>query len=193
MHARHLAFLREGLLIADHESAVLVRDILDTCKRFCGLVERWGGDVLPELLSDDEGDVVGERAKVVEDVGEVRRGRAYRPELLQFCRTSSHQTFHDLVTDLFRLLLDSQAPPAADTSVSGGASATGSVSTRASISRASFSRRVGLMSKSRVEEGEASGRHVEQLLLRLDFNGVLTSWQEAKVGSVLTGLDAEKG
>ncbi len=73
MHARHLAFLREGLLIADRESALLVRDILDTCKRFCGLVERWGGDVLPELLSDEEGDVVGERAKAVDEVNEVSR------------------------------------------------------------------------------------------------------------------------
>ncbi|BEJ13869.1 hypothetical protein CspHIS471_0310430 [Cutaneotrichosporon sp. HIS471] len=168
MHARHLAFLREGLLIADRESALLVRDILDTCKRFCGLVERWGGDVLPELLSDDEGDVVGERAKVVDEVND---------------------TLHDLVADLFRLLLESQAPPVADTSMSGSASATGSVSTRASISRASLSRRVGLMSKSRLDEGEVAGRHVEQLLLRLDFNGVLTAWQEGRVGSVLVGLD----
>ncbi|CAK9780693.1 hypothetical protein CC85DRAFT_264533 [Cutaneotrichosporon oleaginosum] len=168
MHARHLAFLREGLLIADRESAVLVRDLLDTCKRFCGLVERWGGDVLPELLSDEEGDVVGERAKAVDEVNE---------------------TLLDLVTDLFRLLLESQAPPVVDTSMSGSASGTGSVSTRASISRASLSRRVGPMSKSRVDDGEAAGRHVEQLLLRLDFNGVLTAWQEGRVGSVLAGLD----
>ncbi len=73
--------------------------------------------------------------------------------------------------------------------MSGSASATGSVSTRTSLSRASLSRRVGLMSKSRVDDGEAAGRHVEQLLLRLDFNGVLTAWQEGRVGSVLAGLD----
>lgn len=71
MHARHLAFLREGLLIADRDTAVLVKDILDTCKRFAGLVDRWGGDVLPELLSDDDS-AVEERTRVVDEISEVR-------------------------------------------------------------------------------------------------------------------------
>jgi hypothetical protein len=72
MHARHLAFLRESLLIAERETAVLVHDILDTCKRFAGLVERWGGDVLPELLAEGEvGEMVAERARVVEEISDV--------------------------------------------------------------------------------------------------------------------------
>lgn len=79
MHSRHLTFLREGLLIAERESAVLIRDILDTCKRFAGLVERWGGDVLPEMLIEEEdeaGALTAERTKAVEEIHEVWKSRA---------------------------------------------------------------------------------------------------------------------
>lgn len=70
MHARHLSFLRQGLLIADKDSAVVIRDILDTCKTFSGLVEKWGGDVLPELLMADD-NAMAERKAAVEDISEV--------------------------------------------------------------------------------------------------------------------------
>lgn len=98
----------------------------------------------------------------------------------------SSQTLHEHLSELFRLLLDSQSPPLPNDSVSGSVSATGSVSTarQASLSRAGSSLR-GMRtmqiqaSRSRVlgpEDG--AGRHVEQLLLRLDFNGVLTRQEE---------------
>ena len=78
MHARHLSFLREGLLLADHGLAIIVKDILDTCKRFTGLVERWGGDVLPDLLmegasGEQVAEMVKERATAVRETNEVRR------------------------------------------------------------------------------------------------------------------------
>ena len=76
MHARHLSFLREGLLLSDRGLTVILRDILETCKRFTGLVERWGGDVLPDLLveggsGEQIGDMVKERAAAVREVIEV--------------------------------------------------------------------------------------------------------------------------
>jgi hypothetical protein len=76
MHARHLSFLREGLLISDGQTAGLVRDILDVCKRLTGSVVRWGGDVLPELLvegaaGEEVGEMVAHRAKLVEEINEV--------------------------------------------------------------------------------------------------------------------------
>ena len=76
MHARHLAFLREGLLLADRDLAVTVRDVLEICNRFTGLVERWGGDVLPELLvegssGEDVGQLVSERGWTVNETKEV--------------------------------------------------------------------------------------------------------------------------
>jgi gamma-tubulin complex component 4 len=77
IHTRHLSFLREGLLLADKGMAVLIRDILETCRRFTGIVERWSGDVLPGLLEDDgEGDVgslLGERSGAVEEIMTVSR------------------------------------------------------------------------------------------------------------------------
>lgn len=87
------------------------------------------------------------------------------------------------------MLLESQAPPAvaSDVSATGSVTSTGGV-TRSNMSRTLRSRAAQLAPGSRtVGEGdEIMGRHVEQLLLRLDFNGVLTQWQEEKVsGAVL--------
>ncbi|KAL1408211.1 hypothetical protein Q8F55_005016 [Vanrija albida] len=167
MHARHLAFLREGLLIAERDSAVLVRDILDTCKRFAGLVERWGGDVLPELLQEGEGTaLLAERTRAVDEISD---------------------TLHDLIGDFFRMLLESQAPVAANAGATDDAA---SSTTRASLSRATLSRTrvTQIMHASRTGIGASEvddalmARHIEQLLLRLDFNGVLTLWQEGRAG-----------
>ncbi|TXT13347.1 hypothetical protein VHUM_00714 [Vanrija humicola] len=159
MHARHLAFLREGLLIAERDSAVLVRDILDTCKRFAGLVERWGGDVLPELLQegDDHGGLLAERTRAVDEISD---------------------TLHDLIGDFFRMLLESQAPVAANSAATDDAA---SSTTRASLSRATLSTGMGPSGASEVDDA-LMARHIEQLLLRLDFNGVLTLWQEGRAG-----------
>jgi gamma-tubulin complex component 4 len=80
MHSRHLSFLREGLLIADKGLAVMVRDILETCRRFAGFVERWGGDVLPGLLEDDSsgddgvGILVQERHDAINEIMSVSLG-----------------------------------------------------------------------------------------------------------------------
>lgn len=78
MHARHLSFLREGLLLTESTCTIIIRDILETCKRFAGLVDRWGGDVLPELLMDDAGggedeggNLVHERAEIVKEITQV--------------------------------------------------------------------------------------------------------------------------
>ena len=97
MHSHHLMFLRQGLLIADRSTAIIIRDILDTCRRFTALVERWGGDVLPELLleveSNDDGfgQLFEEREKAV---------------------TGITETLHELYSDFFRLLVDAQNPSA---------------------------------------------------------------------------------
>lgn len=109
MHSHHLLFLRQGLLIADRSTAIIIRDILDTCRRFTALVERWGGDVLPELLLESEGpgDGIGhlfdEREKAVMGITE---------------------SLHELYSDFFRLLVDAQNPSSErdKDSSSGGAS-----------------------------------------------------------------------
>lgn len=81
MHTSYLSFLREGLLLSDPESSLVIRNILETCERFVGLVERWGGDVLPELLlegtsGERQGELVQERSDTVHEINEVCRSRS---------------------------------------------------------------------------------------------------------------------
>lgn len=72
MHARHLAFLREGLLLNDRNLAVAVRDILDTCKRLGGLVERWtNDDGLFDPLLGGEDTLTGDRVRQAREIGKV--------------------------------------------------------------------------------------------------------------------------
>lgn len=95
--------------------ATVIRDILDTCRRFTGLVERWGGDVLPELLmeginGEEVGKMVKERAQAVQQINDVR---FFSPN----SSTSAYadlQRLHELLTDFFGALLDTQNPGAAD-------------------------------------------------------------------------------
>jgi hypothetical protein len=106
MHSRHLVFLKEGLLIADTSTAVLIRDLLDVCRRFTSTVERWGGDILPELLmegasGEEIGQLVDERSRVVRDTTE---------------------NLHELLSDFFKILVDAQNPSQDKDGSSGGAS-----------------------------------------------------------------------
>ncbi|KAK8849538.1 hypothetical protein IAR55_004873 [Kwoniella newhampshirensis] len=193
MHARHLSFLREGLLLSDPAVATLTRDILDTCNRFTGLVERWGGDVVPELLmegveGEKVGKMVGERAGAVREINE---------------------TLHDLLVEFFSALLDTQNPPSStdpDKSAAGGNATSFSRTTRAAqmsrmMSRQSSitlgalnTKRNGVRTKKDLDKEEKGleaeavmSRHIEQLLLRLDFNGVLTAWKLEEDESDLAG------
>lgn len=162
MHSHHLAFLREGLLIADSSTAVLIRDILDTCRRFASLVERWGGDVLPELLVEGSsgekfGEMVAEREKAVQEITD---------------------SLHELFSDFFRVLVDAQNPTATTekdssaTSVSRTSRATQILqiqSSRVMSRQASFvggTSKKGLAAKDltskNVEQEASMGRHLEQ-------------------------------
>ncbi|WWD20163.1 hypothetical protein CI109_104639 [Kwoniella shandongensis] len=184
MHTRHLSFLREGLLISDPALATVTRDILDTCKRFTGLVERWGGDVLPELLmegvdGEEVGKMVGEHADAVKEINE---------------------TLHDLLVEFFSALLETQNPTSSssdpDKSSAGGNATSFSRTTRVAQMSRMMSRQSsftlgamnaktgGVRTKKDLEREERGleaevvmSRHIEQLLLRLDFNGVLTAWK----------------
>ncbi|ORY34876.1 Spc98 family-domain-containing protein [Naematelia encephala] len=177
MHARHLAFLREGLLIADRSMAVLLRDIFNTCRRFAGLIERWGGTVMPELLEeDDQGKMVEDRTFAIKETSELKQRL---------------QRFTDLLSEFFKALLDTQNPPPAGTGTGTGADISSASAAGISFSRtarmAQMSRQTSFTAagarrskddgKSAVEAEVSMGKHIEQLLLRLDFNGVLTDWQ----------------
>ncbi|WVQ96101.1 hypothetical protein IAU59_003203 [Kwoniella sp. CBS 9459] len=227
IHSRHLSFVREGLLIADISLATIIRDILDICKRFTGLVlDRWGGDVLPHLL--DEGSGSGDHGGGEE--GKVEIGALV--EEREAALSDINEELHDLLLEFFSALLDTQNPgmittnnngnTSSDTLAAGDKSGVGErpslsrTSSRTGASRIQMSRMlsrqasffgtgagalgsrsmslrgnglrggggvssatVGEKSRDILAESEVVlSRHIEQLLLRLDFNGVLTGWKQ---------------
>ena len=179
LHARHLSFLSEGLLLADRVIAELIRDILDTCQRFTGLVERWGGDVVPELLTEDvRGVILEERGSKVESIVDVSTSfpAPWRNLIL-----GESKELNDLLADLFRSLVETQNPRAsagdasstnAGTSVCRTARATQMMQTSRVMSRhnsfvakktTSGKSKAEIVKEERAYEAEAlMRRHIEQ-------------------------------
>lgn len=128
---------------------MIIRDILEVCRRFTGLVERWGGDVLPELLSDE---VTGERESAVEELAEVSftvPRSQFLADTMSWQTPINVQNLNDLLSDFFRILVDSQNPAAA-----------GETSGSTSISRTSRATQIMQIQSSRVlsrQVGSTSG------------------------------------
>lgn len=80
LHATFLQNLLSGSLLTNPTLTSSIRAILEVIERFAGLVERWGGDVLPALLfegsiggDDSVGDMVKDRWEIVKDIDKVCR------------------------------------------------------------------------------------------------------------------------
>lgn len=79
IHASYLDRLLNGCLLANPGLTSVLQSILETCEHLAAQVERWGGDVLPALLSEGSlrpgeegvGDMVKERWAVVAEIDEV--------------------------------------------------------------------------------------------------------------------------
>lgn len=80
IHNTYLERLLTGCLLSNPALTAIIRPILEVCERFVAQVERWGGDVLPALLSegsltagggDEVGAMVKERWAVVDEIHEV--------------------------------------------------------------------------------------------------------------------------
>jgi Gamma tubulin complex component C-terminal len=79
IHSNYLERVLTGSLLSNHALTSVIRSILKVCERFAAHMERWGGDVLPELLfegslgnSDERvGDLVRERLAVVSEINDV--------------------------------------------------------------------------------------------------------------------------
>ncbi|KAF8753950.1 hypothetical protein RHS01_06579 [Rhizoctonia solani] len=71
LHATYLANIVSGSLLGHSGCASLVRVALETCERFVGMIERWGGDVLPGMLEEGSAGVGGalldERLKTIKE------------------------------------------------------------------------------------------------------------------------------
>lgn len=162
-HQAFLSYVLDGLLLTNSAASACIWRILQTCLRFAALIEQWGGDVLPELLS--EGSVAGEdggpaggvqttlqeRTKLVAEVTE-----ALRHHIDAFFRLLSDASTSSASGSLTR------APPM---SMANGAPSTPRTGKREAVD--------GMMA-ARQEAQSAAAHHHEQLLLRLDFNSVLS-------------------
>lgn len=79
LHSIYLNNLLNNTLASHPVLAVTLRSILETCEQFVAQIERWGGDVLPPLLSEGSvadtgarvGDMVKERSIVVKAIHSV--------------------------------------------------------------------------------------------------------------------------
>ncbi|KAF8956060.1 Spc98 family-domain-containing protein [Flammula alnicola] len=173
IHTNYLGRLLDGCLLTNPTLTSTLRQILDVCERFVALVERWGGDVLPALLfegnlrgdgEEQVGAMVKERWSIVTEIDENLRG------LLE--------SFYENLT-----LSMSQQP--FSTTVDASKSAFIGVSMISQTTH-NFSRTTRGLEK----ETDQGRRHVERLLLRLDFNGELS---KPRKGKAATDILAEGG
>jgi gamma-tubulin complex component 4 len=95
IHSTYLERLLTGCLLTNPALAATLRPIFELCEQLVAQVERWGGDVLPGLLSegsmsggvDGVGKMVKERWFVVSEINEVRHCALRVPT----CRLSPHR------------------------------------------------------------------------------------------------------
>ncbi|KAH9937370.1 gamma-tubulin ring complex protein [Fomitopsis serialis] len=154
IHTTYLERLLTGSLLSNPALTAIIRLILEICERFVAQVERWGGDILPALLfegslagGDRVGKMVKERRTIVAEINE---------------------TLHSLLSSFYeQLSLSTTQQP-----LSAVTDASKSMTQNASMANAS-SFRTFLRPKrgKRLAGDEEVRRHVERLLLRLDFNG----------------------
>ncbi|KAF8665413.1 hypothetical protein AX16_000432 [Volvariella volvacea WC 439] len=166
IHATYLDRILTGCLLTNPGLTSVIRPILDLCERFVGQVERWGGDILPALLF--EGSI---REGGGEEIGSMVRQRwAVVAEI--------NQTLRDLFESFYeQLSLSTSQQPFAGGDASKSMALNGSMAhmTTLNISRAAKN-----------GDGGAADvrRHIERLLLRLDFNGEFSSVGKAP-GNIL--------
>ncbi|KAG1864714.1 gamma-tubulin ring complex protein [Suillus subalutaceus] len=145
IHTTYLERLLTGCLLSNPALTAILRPIFEVCERFVAQVERWGGDVLPALLFE------GSLAPGGDDkVGAMVQERF---QVVSEINESLHKLLNLFYEQLS--LSTSQQP----------FTATGDILKRTSIR--------GKGSKGFEGEGEVR-RHVERLLLRLDFNGAFS-------------------
>ncbi|KAI0673693.1 gamma-tubulin ring complex protein [Trametes maxima] len=159
IHTTYLERLLTGSLLANPALTNIIRMILEVCERFAAQVERWGGDVLPALLFEGSlaagaqkvGDMVAERYTIVDEIDETLQ------TLLQ--------AFYE------QLSLSTTLQP-----FSAAADATKSMLHNTSMANTTgFHTFVRAKRGKRLEGDEEVRRHVERLLLRLDFNGAFSN------------------
>ncbi|KAI5121320.1 hypothetical protein M0805_003787 [Coniferiporia weirii] len=167
LHTTYLEHLLSASLLTQPTLTAVIRSIFEICERFMGLVERWGGDVLPALLiegsiasggSDSVGRLVKERQEAVKEID---------------------QNLKDLLETFYEQLLSATSQPL---SIGDGSKSILMNATAANFSSTLHSSQ--RMKSKRVERDGETRRHIERLLLRLDFNRMFS---RPRVGSAGEG------
>ncbi|KAH9858357.1 gamma-tubulin ring complex protein [Lenzites betulinus] len=156
IHTTYLERLLTGSLLANPALTNIIRMILEVCERFAAQVERWGGDVLPALLF--EGSLAAGAQKVGEAVAERNAIVGEIDEVLQALLDAFYEQL-SLSTTLQPFSAAADATKSAILHNTSMANTTG------------FHTFVRPRRGKRLEGDEEVRRHVERLLLRLDFNG----------------------
>ncbi|KAL0951579.1 hypothetical protein HGRIS_008261 [Hohenbuehelia grisea] len=153
IHASYLDRLLTGCLLTNPNVTAILRSIFEVCERFVAQVERWGGDVLPALLfegslhsGDQEvGGMVRERWSTVREINDTLHS-LLESFYEQLSLSASHQPYTTTDASKSILMNTSMANLTVNASKLGGP-------------------------KGLLDAAAEVRRHVERLLLRLDFNG----------------------
>ncbi|KAI0714984.1 gamma-tubulin ring complex protein [Earliella scabrosa] len=159
MHTTYLERLLTGSLLANPALTNIIRMILEVCERFAAQVERWGGDVLPALLF--EGSIATRESKVGDMVSE---RYAIVGEIDELSQSTTLQPF-SATADATKSVLYNASAMMGNTTGFG------------------FHTFVRTRRGKRLEGDEEVRRHVERLLLRLDFNGQFSHPQVRRRGA----------
>lgn len=193
LHTSYLERLFTGSLLSNPPLTNIIRNVFEVCERFVAQVERWGGDVLPALLFEgsiggEEGQEVGvmvrERSGVISEINEVK--------LLLFGVVISEA--HPVGQNLSELLQSFYDQLTLSTSQQFLPGVNADVSISIARSRSMIKPNTSTLVRkqgTKVLEGETEvRRHVERLLLRLDFNGRFSTWFSRPIASekILAGL-----
>ncbi|KAJ6503386.1 gamma-tubulin ring complex protein [Mycena vitilis] len=156
IHSEYLDRLLTGCLLTNPTLTSLLLPIFEVCERFVAQIERWNGDVLPALLF--EGSLKGGD----EEVGAmVRERRGLVAEI--------NETLQELLESFYEQLSLSTSQQAY--------TATGTDASKSVLMNASHT----TFNASRGVKGvDGVRRHVERLLLRLDFNGAFSKGRRRK-------------
>ncbi|KDN48898.1 hypothetical protein K437DRAFT_255457 [Tilletiaria anomala UBC 951] len=166
-HVAFLLFLQEGLLLNAPRVTSLIRAILETCVRFVGHLERWGGDVLPDLLSEGSSE---DASKTRESAMFKERDQAVSAIVVQL---------REQLRDFFEYISEGDLGVAAG-NISQANQSLASMSMLGAqlpaigheMPKADLSRNAA--QEARLQMGLAARQHLTQLSLRLDFNGFFT-------------------
>ncbi|KAI0308123.1 gamma-tubulin ring complex protein [Multifurca ochricompacta] len=166
IHSTYLERLLTGCLLTNPMLTATLRSVFELCEQLVAQVERWGGDVLPALLSE------GSLAGGADGIGKMVRERS-------FVVSEIDETFHSLLDTFYEQLTQSTSqqaiPGRADVSKSGFLNSTmHNVSMYAPGTRTKDGRRSDKIWEMR--------RHIERLLLRLDFNELFSRPRDTKGG-----------